>query len=185
MDKIVYEGQWLNCLMSPNGWEYVSRKPFATYKDGNTKPDAVVIVPMKIGQFGENELVMIKEYRSPIGDFTYGFPAGLIDHDETAEEAAIRELKEETGLTVKNVFGITPPIFSSEGLTDECVSIVYVTVEGEVSTKFQEENEDIKTLVLNETGVQKLLSNPDLKFSKIAWMAATVFANTGSLDSLS
>jgi len=34
---------------------------------------------------------------------TYGLPAGRIESKETPEEAIIRETKEETGLTVKNL----------------------------------------------------------------------------------
>ena len=40
---------------------------------------------------------MQKQYRPPIDKVIIEFPAGLIDAGETAEEAAVRELKEETG----------------------------------------------------------------------------------------
>ncbi|MDY5039653.1 MAG: NUDIX hydrolase [Bifidobacterium animalis] len=39
-----------------------------------------------------------REYRAGIGRFTYGLPAGLIDHDEDPHTAALRELREETGV---------------------------------------------------------------------------------------
>lgn len=38
-----------------------------------------------------------KQYRPPIDKVVIEVPAGLVDAGETAEQAAVRELKEETG----------------------------------------------------------------------------------------
>ena len=43
------------------------------------------------------EIILQKQYRPPIDKVVIEVPAGLVDAGETAEEAAIRELKEETG----------------------------------------------------------------------------------------
>lgn len=43
------------------------------------------------------EIVLQKQYRAPLDKIVIEVPAGLIDAGETAEEAAVRELKEETG----------------------------------------------------------------------------------------
>lgn len=44
-------------------------------------------------------VVMIKQYRIGIEDYTLELPGGLVDADETYCNAAIRELQEETGYT--------------------------------------------------------------------------------------
>lgn len=49
------------------------------------------------------KLLLNKEYRMAVGDYVYNFPAGLIDAGETAEVAAARELKEETGLELVSI----------------------------------------------------------------------------------
>ena len=49
------------------------------------------------------KLLLNKEYRMAVGDYVYNFPAGLIDAGETAEVAAARELKEETGLQLVSI----------------------------------------------------------------------------------
>jgi 8-oxo-dGTP pyrophosphatase MutT (NUDIX family) len=43
------------------------------------------------------EIILQKQYRPPINKVIIEGPAGLIDAGETAEHAALRELKEETG----------------------------------------------------------------------------------------
>jgi ADP-ribose pyrophosphatase len=43
------------------------------------------------------DIVLQKQYRPPLDKVVIEIPAGLIDAGETAQQAAIRELKEETG----------------------------------------------------------------------------------------
>ncbi len=57
------------------------------------------------------EIVLQKQYRPPIGKTVIELPAGLIDEGETAEQAAIRELKEETGY-VAEVLETSPIMFN-------------------------------------------------------------------------
>ena len=50
----------------------------------------------------EKKVVIVKQYRFGVGKTTMEIPAGIIDRGETPEQAAIRELKEETGYTAAN-----------------------------------------------------------------------------------
>jgi len=43
------------------------------------------------------ELVLQKQFRPPINKVVIEVPAGLVDEGESAEESAVRELREETG----------------------------------------------------------------------------------------
>ena len=78
---------------------------------------AVMIVP-----FCGEKLVVTREFRVPIGGYEYSFPAGLIDDGEDPVTAAKRELREETGLEIRKVLTVSPPVFNSPGLTDEALS---------------------------------------------------------------
>lgn len=45
--------------------------------------------------------MIIIQYRPPVEAFCVEFPAGLIDEGESPEQAAVRELREETGYSGK------------------------------------------------------------------------------------
>ena len=91
-------------------------------KDG-IQPDAAIIYAIVKGE--EERMVVVKQYRYSIDDYIYELPAGLIDAGETLEMAAIRELKEETGLDLEIIpcsSYMNKPFFTSVGLSDECCS---------------------------------------------------------------
>ena len=56
-------------------------------------PGAVVIVPLT----DDRRVRLVRQYRSAIGKFLLELPAGTLEPDESPEEAAPRELAEETG----------------------------------------------------------------------------------------
>lgn len=47
------------------------------------------------------EIILQKQFRPPLDKVTIEVPAGLVDAGETAEQSAVRELKEETGYVGK------------------------------------------------------------------------------------
>lgn len=61
--------------------------------------------------------MIILQYRPPVEAFCVEFPAGLIDEGESPEEAAVRELKEETGYEGK-VCETTPVLSNQPGMTN-------------------------------------------------------------------
>ncbi len=50
-----------------------------------------------IPKVNEDEVVLVKQFRPALDAYTIEAPAGLIDENETPEEAALRELREECG----------------------------------------------------------------------------------------
>jgi 8-oxo-dGTP pyrophosphatase MutT (NUDIX family) len=59
-------------------------------------PDWVTVVPL-IRKDGEDFFIMVRQYRHGSMSVTTEFPAGTLEQGEDAEEAALRELQEETG----------------------------------------------------------------------------------------
>lgn len=56
-------------------------------------PDGVVVLALTEA----SEVILIKQFRPAIRQFTLEFPSGFVDHGETPSQAAERELLEETG----------------------------------------------------------------------------------------
>ena len=185
LDKITDE-KWLNLFAATyehNGhsgrWVYASRKPSGI---PNSKPDAVVIVPILHADGQPPRLVMIKEFRVPIGGYDYAFPAGLLEEGEAVEEAVRRELLEETAMEVVRIRKISPPLLASAGMTDEAAVLAYVDVRATAETKQKlEESEDIEVILLDYEQVCKLCDQPDLPLDARAWSALFMFQELGKL----
>lgn len=129
-------------------WNFVSRKKTSEeIQDSETSnPDGVCIVPLRLVDGKFSEIIMIKQFRPPLGDYEYAFPAGLIDAGETIDAAAKRELKEETGLNLEEIFTTTPRLYSSAGLTDESIVVVFCYCSGDITTNNAEDDENIEVI---------------------------------------
>ena len=129
----------------------------------------------------ENKLVVIKEFRVPVGGYQYGFPAGLLDPGEDLAETAGRELREETGLDLVQVYRHSPAIFSSAGITDEAISVVFVEAAGSPDTNNTGQSEQIEVFLLDKDGVRQLLRRRDIVFGARAWLVMDAFVLMGKV----
>lgn len=121
-------------------------------------PDGVTIYSL----YGENKdkVILIRQYRYTIDDYIYEFPAGLIDAGEDYEKAAVREMKEETGLTfhpipVDEMY--VRPFYTSIGMTDESNVLAYGYAEGTISREHLEDNEELEVIVADREEVRRIL----------------------------
>lgn len=105
-------------------------------------------------------LVLVRQYRYPVNDYLYELPAGLIEPGETAEEAACREMIEETGWKFKVYEGGEPAFrrgfFLAQGLTDESGSMIFGTVTEQVGQRM-ENTEDIQVILADRQEVLRIL----------------------------
>ncbi|HEY2148567.1 MAG TPA: NUDIX hydrolase [Pirellulales bacterium] len=164
-------------------WAFASRREQPVLGPGPLAADAVVIVPLWKSP-GETRLVVVREFRIPLGDYEYGFPAGLRDGDEPVAETAARELREETGLELTRVLRTSPAIASSAGLTDEAVRMLIVECRGTPSADHCEGVEDIEVHLMDQQAVLQLASS-DEKISGKAWPIMLMFGLVGfNIDGL-
>ena len=139
-------------------------------------PDAVMIVAY---HRATSRIVVTREYRVALADYQYGFPTGLLEDRETVEDTARRELREETGFEMIKILKVSQPLYSSAGMTDESMSMVYVECEGEPSNQSNVGSEIIEVLLLSPDEAGCLCDNPFLKFDAKSWLVITQFAATG------
>lgn len=106
------------------------------------------------------KIVLVCQYRYPLGGYVYELPAGLTEPGEDIHEAAVREMKEETGLTLQ-VWPADPayekPYYMSVGMTDECGSLVYGRCSGEVSTEGLEATEELRVVLADRREALRIL----------------------------
>ena len=112
----IYEGAILNL-----------RKDKVTVKDGRTSYREIVehnggvII---LGITDEGKIPMIRQYRKPTNSIVFELPAGKLEKDEDPTEAALRELKEETGYSAGRIRYITA-FYPTVGYSEEILHIFF------------------------------------------------------------
>jgi ADP-ribose pyrophosphatase len=178
--------RWLNLFVRTfRHNEHEGRWVFASRQQAPTVPatgfDAVIIVPVVIGPDQVPRLAMVKEFRVPVGDYVYGFPAGLAEAGESIESVARRELREETGLEVVDIVKISPPIYNSAGMTDEAVVMVFVTARASADGRQAlEACEEIEVLLLDHQQVGALCDST-ARIDGKTWTALYMYQQLGKL----
>jgi len=182
--KPLIKTQFLDLLAT----EYLNKKNQTNYWTWCSRPNGMkavyiaavvdkgwITMPVGAGYQRDLRLVVIKEFRVPLQDYEFSLPAGLIDKNESIEEAARREFFEEVGLNVTKIKHISPFIINSAGLSDESISIVFCEAEGEISNKNNESSEEIEIIIADKNKVQEILENPNNKISAKAWLIFNSF----------
>jgi ADP-ribose pyrophosphatase len=85
-------------------------------------PGAVAIVPLT----DDGQVRLVRQYRSPLGQFLLELPAGSLESGEAPARAAPRELAEETGDRADH-WRLLASICTSPGVCDEILHIFLAT----------------------------------------------------------
>lgn len=122
------------------------------------KPDGVIIFSL----YGEkhDRVVLVRQYRYALDNYIYEFPAGLVEPGEDYHTSAVREMREETGLTlhplkVDEIY--EKPYYSTIGMTDECCATVYGYADGKISGDRLEDSEEIEVVIADREEVRRIL----------------------------
>lgn len=141
-------------------------------------PDGVIL----FGIYGENRdrVVLVRQYRYPLGDYVYEFPAGLVEDGEDMLAAGIREMYEETGLAFAPVDAgsRSRPFFTTIGMTDESCGTVFGYCSGEPTSQHQESSEDIQVILADRAECKRILREENVAIM-CAYMLMHFIADEG------
>lgn len=142
------------------------------------KPDGVILY----GVYGEkkDQVVLIRQYRYPLGDYVYEFPAGLVEDAEVLRGAGIREMYEETGLTFTPVDAgcYSRPFFTTVGMTDESCGMVFGYCTGQPTSIHQEASEEIQVVLADRAEAKRILQEENVAIM-CAYMLMHFIASEG------
>jgi len=123
---------------------------------------AVGIVPLN----EQNEVILVKQYRHPIGDFLLEIPAGKLSGREDPLQCAIRELGEETGNKCRRMIKLAQ-FYTTPGYSDEFFHLYLATdlEDGSVQPKGGEELE-MKVVKIPLRNAWDIISSGEIRDGK-------------------
>ena len=124
-------------------YEIVSHRNIESVEDLGDKPTGVSIVAYR-----GNEFMLLREFRMAVNRYVYNLCAGMMENGESPVECAKRELYEETGLSIKEIYAVLPPSYVAVAISDISTYTVIAEVTGELSDHTSD-NEDINACFFN------------------------------------
>lgn len=114
----LWESKWYN-LRQDRVRIHTGDEITYTYQE---HPGAVFIVPVT----PEGQVILLRQYRHPVGEWLWEIPAGAVDDGEGLEAAAQRELAEEIGGTAKELCYVGH-FFSASSISNLRINVFLAT----------------------------------------------------------
>lgn len=121
-------------------------------------------------------VLLVRRGGEPFKDF-WAFPGGFLDEDETLEEAARRELKEETGITPKHFYEIGSFSDLNRDPRGRTISIAFASIvsPNSTATKAGDDAKDARWFPINE--MPQLAFDHEKIFRLALWKLRLGFMN--------
>jgi ADP-ribose pyrophosphatase len=123
-------------------------------------PGGAAVVPL----LPDGTVLLVRQYRYPMGEYLLELPAGKIDQPEPPEQTAARELAEETGYQAGCLEKIAE-IYSTPGFCDELLHI-YLATELSPVQAHQDEDEEIEVLKFTLSELRDLMLSGQIRDGK-------------------
>ena len=149
-------------------YEMVSHHSIAGPEDIGNKCSGVSIVALQ-----QDKVLLLKEFRMGVNRNIYNLCAGRIEPRETMEECIRRELYEETGCKVKQIYKILEPSYAAVSFSDVMTQIAFIEAEG-IIEDHTSANEEIEAQFYSREEVEQLLETE--LFSSRAQVIAYFFS---------
>ena len=123
--------------------------------------NAVVIMPF----CSENKLLMISQYRYPVGTFLWEFPAGRAHESESLELCAQRELEEECGYRARHLQKLLT-YYPSPGVITEVMHLYFARDLYEAREALPDEDEIINVAPLPIDSIEDMIKRGEIVDAK-------------------
>lgn len=154
--EVVFQGNLLNVFADkvelPNG--KVASREYIKH------PGAVAVVPIT----QEGNIVLVRQYRYPIGNVLLEVPAGKLDKGEDPDTCAFRELEEETGYVAKSIKRIAS-IYTTPGFTDEVIHL-YIAENLTLSNPHPDEDEFLDVEIYSKEEIKTMIADGRINDAK-------------------
>lgn len=109
-----------------------------------------------------NEVILVKQYRHPIGDSILELPGGFIDEQERGEAALSRELLEETGYQFSKIHFLGS-VAGNPGVLNNFTGLYLATGGKKIAAQKLDHNEEIEILLYPLQEVKDMLMRNEIK----------------------
>lgn len=123
-------------------------------------PGSVVILPVT----DASEIVLVRQYRAPLGRWAWELPAGSLKPGEDVEKAAIRECHEEIGLVPSHLERLGA-FYPTPGYCDEEMNFYRATglrAPRDHETAQPDEDEDIEAKAFSVEAILRMIASGEI-----------------------
>ena len=121
--------------------------------------EAICVLPVE-----GDSIILVKQFRYPVNKELIEIPAGIIESGEEPEEAAERELKEETGYRAKSMKKVLS-FYSSPGFTNEKLHL-FIAEGLEPGKQQMDPDEEIDVIKVRGEDLYDKILNGEIEDSK-------------------
>jgi ADP-ribose pyrophosphatase len=152
----VYRGRIVNLIVD----QITTGNGFDTVREVFHHPGGAAVIPV----LENGDVLLVRQFRYPMGETLLELPAGKIDNQEPPEETARRELEEEVGYRAGQLEKIAE-FYSTPGFCDELLHIFLATGLTPVGTR-HEEDEEIEIVRFSRAELKALLETGQVRDGK-------------------